>query len=367
MSRKPYGIYNGKIMNWNSTFIFTGMLFISAISMIIGCTPRQPETTMNEDKTNFAPTIEVVEDIQGLTDKIAFVEQRSQPNYRIAQFDPETQEISTLFQIPKGAWIYQLDVSADGQQVALAYSAPPEGDQNLLDRSGIYILDLTQPDAQPQRLIGGQQVDLYYTYPAWTSDGLFIYYEVSSREDSNHFIERFNIKSGEIIRIAENAILPQPSPDGKSLTYFQLQAETDTRTLMLSDADGGDIQQIIPGYAYYDLDCPVFSADGNAIYFTVLEDPLASVHWFDQLLGTQVAFAHDRHDLPADWWQTLISDIQPKQITTQSIITNCGQFTSDGKHFGFASNEGFYVISSNETEAHLILKSRAIPTFDWMS
>ncbi len=350
-----------KFLNLAGSLMFLGLMGM----MILGCN-AQPTETEAETHFDFEPKIEVVDNPQNLNENLVFVEQRSQPNYRIAQFDPESQKISTLFEIPKGGWVYQLDVSADGTQVALAYSAPPENDQSLLDRSGIYLLDLAQVDAQPQLLVGSQQVDVYYAYPTWTSDGKFLYYEVSNTTDSKYFIERYNTETGEVLRIVDNAILPQPSPDGNSLTYFQIQPESEMRSLMLSDADGNNVQEIIPGYAYYDLDCPVFSADGQSIYFTVLEDPLASIHWIDQLFGTHVAYAHAKHNLPADWWQTSITDIRPKKITEQSIITHCGQFSNEGEHFGFASNEGIYVMSSGENEAHLILKSRAIPVFDWM-
>ena len=195
----------------------------------------------------------------------------------------------TIFQIPSGAFVYQLDSSPDGEQLIIAYTEPADGEANPFDRSGLYLLDLSLTTPMPERLIGAKQANVYFYDPAWSSDGNFIYYVRLERLEEGGqvdqvWIERFELETGETIRLAENSTWPRTAHHSNQITYVAIDPENGVRSVILADPDGSNAQDLISAGAFNDLDLPFFAPDDRQIYFSVL-DVESSRNWLDIVMG----------------------------------------------------------------------------------
>lgn len=302
----------------------------------------------------------IVGDISNLSGRIVFLEQRGQPHYRVAQLDFATGDITTSFSIPPQSLVYQIGKLPDVDSVLMTYTPPPEDGQTPYDRNGIFELDLTTGDIT--LIVGNDAPDVYYAYQQANADA--IYYVTYTRTNQTRNIERFDRDTGAITRIAESATLPILSADGNLLTYLKLNTDDGARSLWLADGQTGDpIRELIPENTYPDIDLPVFSPDGETLYFVVLEpQDEASLTPFDVLMGAQKIYAHGSHDVPATWYQIPISGGEATPITTESAITIYADQHNDT--LGFVNTTGFYVVEDDIIRP--IIESRTMRSFVWL-
>jgi len=303
---------------------------------------------------------DIVGDIGDLEGRLIFLEQRAQPDYRIAQLDFATGDISTAFSIPSQSLVYQLGKSSHQDTVLITYTPPPEEGQSPYDRNGIYELDLTTGNLT--RILGNDEPDIYYAYQQGTDTA--IYYVTYTRTDPTRHIDRYDRDTGDVTRIAESATLPILSPDGQYLAYVKLNPEDGSRSLWLANgADGAPIRELIAEDTYADIDLPVFSPDGETLYFVVLEPQSeASLNPFDRLVGTQRVYAHGSHDVPATWYQMSIIEGDATPVTTEAEITIFAD--QHNNNLGFMNNTGFYVVDDDNLRQ--IISSRALRSFVWL-
>ncbi|MEM7531014.1 MAG: hypothetical protein AAF639_02455 [Chloroflexota bacterium] len=351
--------------------------------------PNPTRTTQASSSTNFSLDLKIAEPTAHLPGSIVFIEQRGYPNHRIARFHFATQTLSTLFTIPKGALVYQLDTSPDGAQVVMSYTGPDADGNVTYDHSEIYLLDITNDmdetmddtvKRQEEMLVSPTEVGILYYDPVWSPDGRFIYYirYVPDAEPLTLSIERYHTETQTTEHIATNGLWPQLSPDGTRLVYLAINPETQVRSLVIADADGGNPQTLVAEDKFYDLDLPVFSPDGAWVYFSVPRDPTAS-SWLERLLGVKTVYAHGNHNVLGDWWRIAVknhADTHSDEPTIEQVdadappaIMMYGEFApADSTYFGYTSHRGLYVVDtrSDIPTTTLVLKSRAIRVFSWL-
>lgn len=321
------------------------------------------DTNLNSQSIiNFAPTLRVMNNVAEQDGSIVFIEERGQPDFRLAKFDLATKDITTIFQIPLGAWVYQLDASADNKQLVFSYTEPSE--EMSFDRSGIYLLDIEgdlESESEPQLLIGSSEAFVYYYDPVFSVDDAYVYYIVSDSVRRVLRLERIHVASKVVDIIAHNALWPKVSPDGTSLTYLAINQETQDRSLIKSELDGSNPQTLIAENQLEDLDLPFYSADGNWIYVSVPKEQAEESSLWQNFLG--VAYAHGNHDVPSDWWRISVNGGEPQQLTQESVIHYYGDM-SNSNTFAYTGTKGFYVFDGKASQ--LFLGSRAIRAFTWL-
>jgi Tol biopolymer transport system component len=331
---------------------------------IVGCDNQPSDTSQEDGSVDFSASLTIVGNTDGLNGHMLFLEQRGQPNFRIAELNLDTQEINTVFAVPKNGWVYSFSASPDHTQLALAYSAPPNASQDPLSKSGIYLLDLSTPDAVPQHIIGDDQTNTFYFQPSWSADGHEIYFTLSIREGDHETlsIERFDLQTSQMDTITESAVWPMGSAIASQVMYLAVNPETRVRSLILNTDDA--LRTIVPEYGLYDLDLPVFTPNGQAVFLAVIRAPDAPTSWLDHLFPA--AYAHDKHDLPADWWLIALDGGAPHKLADVGLILYQGVFSPTGEQFAFASAQGLHVMNQDGDRLQLLLQSRAIRALAWL-
>lgn len=324
----------------------------------------QTSTDSSKNIFNFAPTIRVTKDAIEQNGSIVFIEERGQPDFRLAKFDLETKNVTTVFQIPEGGWVYQVDAANTGnQQLVMSYTKPSE--EMKFDRSGIYLLDISNADAQAELLVGSDEAFVYYYDPVFSVDNEYVYYMVSDSVNRSLRLERINLVTKAIDLIAENALWPKVSPDGTSIVYLAINQETSARSLIKAELDSSNPQTLISENQLPDLDLPFFSADGEWVYVSVPNTETEEASIWQNLLGVAgMAYAHGNHDVPSDWWRVSIQGDEFEQVNQESVIHYFGDM-SETDTLGFTANKGFYIFDGEESK--LILSSRTVRAFTWLN
>ncbi len=308
------------------------------------------------------------------------------PEHKLVQFDLATQQVTTRFTVPQDGWIYQFDMAEANGQIALAYGAPPNSDptnsdptnsdQNQAaprqpyDRSGIYLLALDDPTADPVLLFGADTAHEYYFNPIWSPDGASIYYVLYRRLDNSQTgsqastpdvaLYRYDLASAEHIFIAQDGVWPRLSPDGKRLVYIQVDPVTKARGIHIIETgkiapdrealNAEDVTIVVAIDAFFDVDTPHFAPDGQWLYFTAIpHSTKVSQAWWETLLGVKVAHAHTDHNAPADWWRVSVNGGEPERITSVPRMISHGEFDESGQRLFFATDIGIFTMAADGT------------------
>lgn len=293
-----------------------------------------------------------------LTGTLVFVEERGAPNYRIAALDLATGAQRTVLAVPADAVVYQIAPGSDSDSIIVTYSAPPAAQVNpgvAYDRSGIYRLELI--DGRLTRLLGDDQAGTYYAHPQLAADAL--YYEIRQPGSGARRIERADLGTRRASLLADGATMPIAGTAG--VAYLRLNPHTQARSLWLAAPDGEHRELVAEG-AFADLDTPVFTPDGRAIYFTApAEAPRQS--WLERAFGARTASAHGNHALPAAWQRLDLGDPgAPQPIAGEPTVTLDAAF--NGATLGVVGPDGFSIIERGRNR--LIVRSRAMRSFVWL-
>jgi len=272
------------------------------------------------------------------------------PNHEeLVQLDLLSGTMSTLFHAENRAWLAAAAVSPDGQRVVMAYSPPPKDSSQLPGYTDLYLLP-ADGSGTPQVLLQRVAPEEAFAFPQWSADGHFVYYEhviadttaPPERPSFRFTIERVAYPNGQPEKILDDAIWPRLSPDGKKLAYVSFKQQTGENNLRIANADGSNSRLVMPAGAFFAVDAPVFSSDGQAIMFSAVGGPqLPSLSWLDQLLGVQIAEAHD---VASDWWRVSINGGKPERLTHIGDIGLYADFAPDGQYVAFASLSGVFVM-----------------------
>lgn len=287
----------------------------------------------------------------------------------LVQIDMNTGIKQPLFQTPDNGWLASFDLLPDGAhggQLVLAYAPPPpEGEVNF-GFTGLYLM--TTREAAPMLLLAPQAEEELFFNPVWSADGQSIYFSHVKPLDQETYtfvttLERLHLATGQIDRIADNAIWPRPSPDGTMLAYVHVAPKVLTTTLVLADPDGGNARDLLAPDLFTAVDAPIFSPANDMVYFSGAVSQTTFRSWWDVVSGVQTAAAHN---LPSDWYRVPVAGGEITRLTMVNGIGLYGRFAPDhADSMAFASQDGLYVMSPEGASLEKLLAGTFTDSLAW--
>ena len=233
---------------------------------------------------------------------------------------------------------------------------------------GLYLLPgdcLTQscPTVTPAVIVEATQTDSYFV-PVWSPDGMSLYFcHISAPANSQvatFSVERVPAAGGTPELLIPNATWPRPSPDGTTLAYVAFDLARSINDLYFAAPDGTNGRPAMPPGSFISVDAPLFSPDGQYIYFSgagaarsrrweIWPDHRT---WLERLIGVQPAYANG---MPSEWWRLPVAGGAPTRLTGIAASGLSGTFSPDGQFFAFISYSGMAIMTAERGTAHLDL------------
>lgn len=289
----------------------------------------------------------------------------------IRYLDLLTGVVTTIFQAPQGGWIYYVTVSPDAKQLVMSYIPPSQAGSP--SNRALYSMPL-DGSGPPRLLITPPAPEDHYIQAEWSPDGQYIYsahynsnIRLEGQLDPVYDILRMRYPEGQPEKIADSAFWPRISFDSTKLVYVAIDPVSGRNELYLADADGRNPQRIafsgpsIPEV----IDAPIFSPDGKSILFSA-PPPVqaAQPHWFEKLLGIQVAKAHN---VPSDWWSMPVTGGVPTRLTQIQTINLFASISPDKNHMASLSGEGIFVMDLDGSNlTRLVVDPGVSGTVSWI-
>ncbi|MCI0395418.1 MAG: hypothetical protein L0332_01330 [Chloroflexi bacterium] len=292
---------------------------------------------------------------------IAFVGEQQ----NLLRLDLVTGEETTLFDPPDEAWLSDVAVSPDGNQLVLTYAPPPPEGQTQFGFTDLYLMP-ADGSAEPRPLLLRSAPSETYFNVSWPTDEHIYYAHLTPRtlDDGTIMyvsqVERVQVAENEVEVIAEAAAWPRVSSDGSRLAYV-----TDENELTVADADGADPQVILDPAFFPAVDAPVFSPDNSLLYFSAIEpEPASSFSLWDWLMGVKVAYAHT---VPSDWWRIPADGSgTPERLTNIYEIGMYGDFGPEGRYLAFITTQGVQIMNPDGTGLFRLRSIAATGTLNWV-
>lgn len=296
--------------------------------------------------------------------QIVFVEIDEKDQF-VTEYDLATGRTKRLFTAPKNAWVAGTAVSPDGSQIVIAYAPEPPPGQVQFGYTGLFMV--SEGDISQELVLRNTPDEVFYN-PVWSPDGEFLYYShvIPDSQNSMMFtnqLERLVPETGEVEIVADDGIWPRVSPDGTKVAYVTINPGTLANALFIADANGENRNLLIPDDRFRVVDVPMISPDGRWIYFSASERTGAALHWWEILLGIEVAAAHS---VPSDWWRIPAAGGEIERLTNRDEVGLYGEFSTDGEMIVFVSTSGLYQMNVDGTEVERLLEISAAPSLSWV-
>jgi hypothetical protein len=279
----------------------------------------------------------------------------------IARLDLATGEVNAAWRPPENSWLSGMELSPDRSQLAIVYAPPPPPGMLQSGRPGLYLLPgkcLTESclDSEPQPLVEPTETDSYFE-PAWTADGASLYYShIASPPNAqvpDYSVARVALSGGAPEEVIPLATWPRPSRDGTLLAYVAFDILNYVNDLYFASPDGSNARPAMPPGTFSSVDAPVFSPDGQYIYFSATGPgpqgsnlpPAGQPRSLVEILtGAQPAFANG---MPSEWWRLPVAGGTPARLTDIGASGLSGNFSPDGQFFAFVSFSGLGMIAAD--------------------
>ena len=281
---------------------------------------------------------------------------------RIQALDLSTGRVRTIFSTTDNGWIYYFCVSPDLQQLVMSYEPPSQ----TVPQHGtsLYSLAFTE-GAVPEILFTPSSPSERYIQAEWSPDGKYLYFVHYDQNDETiaplipaYQISRMAYPGGQPEKILDHAFWPRVSPDSNKLVYVSIEPETGINKLFLSNADGGEPQEIRFSGAPEIIDAPIFSPDGASILFSApVPEQAYEPGWWDRLLGVKIARAHD---VPSDWWSVPISGGPATRLTHLQTIRLFASMSPDNKYLASTSGDGILVMGLDGSNVRQLFSDPAL-------
>ena len=284
----------------------------------------------------------------------------------LVQHDVDSDTATTLFTVPENGWLANMDVSHDGRQIVMAYAPPPADNGIQFGYSNLYVL-LADGQSEPRELIPRENPEEILFNPTWSPLSDMIYYSHVTPTDPDTFefaltLERVNFLTGDVEVLVEDGIWPRVSHDNQYLAYIHSNPDTLANALMLMDLDTMEVTELVPETAFQAMDAPLFSPDGETIYFSAADNVDASRSWWEIALGVETAVAHT---LPSDWWKVSINNPTPERLTSLDEVGLYGDFSLDGQTVAFAAQGGLYRMNPDGTDVEKWVEETLTDSLAW--
>ncbi len=271
--------------------------------------------------------------------------------------------------------------SPDGTRLAIVRAGSAGGDA----------LVVAAADGSNDREVVSRHAGVHLHWPAWSSNGRYIYYQRASDPYSSEPSEIFRVPADggspePVVRTARRAVFPAPMPDGSGLIYA---ANPDSADLELwwNSENGRHSQRLTTGIGEYGE--PRISADGRFVVATRFE-PNQSLELLQ--LGRPDSFRAltDGHTGDLDpslapqgdvlvfsssrlgsrtLWVANPDGSRPRPLTTGSNLDERPVFSPDGKMIAFVSargNErGIWIVGRDGGPPRLLAHATVINTLSW--
>jgi Tol biopolymer transport system component len=194
---------------------------------------------------------------------------------------------------------------------------------------------------------------IYYAHFAPSTDDLGSILYVSQ-------VERLHLP-GEVVEVlAPASAWPRLSPDGTKMAYV-----TDDNEFMVAEVDGSNPNLILSPERFPAVDAPLFSPDGQTIYFSAIEPEQAPLLSFlDRLMGVKIASAHN---VPSDWWRMPADGSgTPERLTNIYEIGMYGDFGPDERYIAFITASGVQIMNPDGTGVFRLKSIAATGTMNWV-
>jgi Tol biopolymer transport system component len=275
-----------------------------------------------------------------------------------------TGEETVLFEPPENAWLSEVAVSPDGSQLVLAYAPPPPEGGVQFGFTDLYLMP-ADGSQEPMPLLLRSDLSEAYFNVTWPAEEYIYFSHVAPTTDDlgsvvySSQIERLRYPERETELLVPAASWPRLSYDGAKLAYVNNELE-----LIVAEPDGSNPKIALSPDVFEAVDAPLFSRDGDYLYFSAVGTPTESLSsLWDQLLGVKVASAHG---VPSDWWRIAADDGEPERLTDIEAIGLYGDFGLDGRHLAFISSDGVYMMRPDGGDVQQLDDVVAIGTIDWV-
>jgi Tol biopolymer transport system component len=273
-------------------------------------------------------------------------------------------EETVLFEPPENAWLSEVAVSPDGNQLVLAYAPPPPEGEVQFGFTDLYLMP-ADGSGEPAPLLMRSELSEAYFNVTWPTEEYIYYSHVAPATDDlgaviySSQIERLRYPERETELLVPAASWPRLSYDGAQLAYVNNELE-----LVVAEPDGSRPEVVLGPDLFEAVDAPLFSRDGDYIYFSAVGAPAESLSSFwDRLLGVRVAWAHG---VPSDWWRMPAGGSgEPERLTDIEAIGLYGDFSLDGRHLAFIASDGVFLMRPDGSELQQLRDIVAIGTIDW--
>lgn len=298
-----------------------------------------------------------------LTGKLIFTSFTTNNDQAIMRLDLVTGEIENLFVGEENSILNDVAVSPDGSQIIFAYAPPPEGGEVQLGFADLYIMP-SDGSAEPTQLTEREDPSETYFNISWPVEE-YIYFahfspgvgELGERIFASR-VERLSYPDGEIEVLVEEATWPRLSHDGSQMAYV-----ADTGEFFLANADGSDPEILIDLEAFTAVDSPLFSKDGEWLYFSAVP-PENGLSFWDRLFGVKVASAHA---VPSDWWRLRLDGSgDMEQLTNIFEIGLFGDIVEEDRYIAFITTNGVQIMNPDGTGVFRLLSIPATGTLSWV-
>lgn len=276
-------------------------------------------------------------------------------SFQIADIDMPSGTVTVRHITEGDAWFNGLAVSPQGQ-VMVAFAPPPERGMQL-GLSGLYTLNA---DGTLETWLARDTGTFEsFLHPNWTPEDALVYARYRTLDDGSQpymfSVERRTTPQDEAVTLVENAATPAVSPDGEWLAMLRFEPNAGNNALLLANADGSDLRELLPEAEYPIVDAPAFSADSQWVYFTLPETGAArnERNWWDDLFGVRTAYAHN---LPANWWRVPVTGGAPQQVSFDVFTQLNGALSPDGGWLLSASDQGLFLVDLASGQVTFILK-----------
>lgn len=355
-------------------WLLTTIMFLGACSVEINqpsgdAAATTATNTANEDADESSGAATAVtesvplspEVLSGQIYYVNFVEQ--QP--RLVSLDPASGEEVIVFEPPENAWLNEISLSPDGSQIVMTYAPPPEEGAIQFGFTDIYVMPADGSQAPRPILQRKEESEIFFNV-TWPLDNILYYsHLLPGTDDTGNAIlisqiERLPFPDGTPEVLVQEAAWPRLSADGLSLAYV-----TEINEFLIAQADGSQPVQLLNPDAFGAVDAPLFSPDGQLIYFSAVNaEPLAHLSLWDRLLGVRIAEAHD---IPSDWWVMPTDGSKgPQRLTNLNAISMYGDFSPNEKHIAFITSDGVYVMNPDGSGLLQLRDTPTVGTLDWV-
>lgn len=168
--------------------------------------------------------------------------------------------------------------SPQGDRVAYSYT----GEEGY---SHLFVLDATDPDAEPEQVTFGEVVD---DNPRWSPDGQRLVFASIRDGDYDWRLFVLDLATGDVTNVGStdgHSVFPDWAPDGRFIVYSNRAGEE--YKLRLLDLETGEDRQLTdgPGEDLY----PRFAPDGRGevLYSTDVDDGVWQLYVHDLVTGEE--------------------------------------------------------------------------------